>query len=54
MILPFLPDIPMHRLTTLALALALGILTNGLRAESDKPNIIFILVDDQGYYHVGC
>ena len=28
--------------------------TFSARAESKKPNFIFILIDDQGYYDLGC
>lgn len=37
-----------------AFVLALGLCARGLCDESAKPNIIFILVDDQGYYDLGC
>ena len=32
----------------------LGLSAIGASAESTKPNFIFILVDDQGYYDLGC
>ncbi len=39
-------------LTLISFVLGLSII--GASAESTKPNFIFILVDDQGYYDLGC
>lgn len=47
-------DVPRHQFAATAFLLILAISANGLRAESMKPNIVFILVDDQGYYDLGC
>jgi hypothetical protein len=41
------------RSACLAVAL-LGLVPSSLGAEKSKPNVIVILVDDQGYYDLGC
>ncbi|MEM7143623.1 MAG: sulfatase [Verrucomicrobiota bacterium] len=40
----------MHKLLILPLLLTLACIV----ARADQPNIIFILIDDQGYYDLGC
>ena len=44
----------MNRFLSAALGLAMGICAGPLRAEHPQPNIALILVDDQGYYELGC
>ena len=41
-----------HLLPVLVLSLLLSIISG--RGNEAKPNIIFILIDDQGYYDLGC
>ena len=46
---------PMAVLRSACLAVALlGLVPSSLGAEKSKPNVIVILVDDQGYYDLGC
>jgi len=44
----------MQRLITLAIVVTLSAVAGGLEAESARPNFVFIFVDDQGYYDLGC
>ena len=44
----------MRKLITLTTVVMLGAGAGGLGAECVKPNFVFILVDDQGYYDLGC
>jgi len=44
----------MQRLLALASSLLLGTCAGGLGAETTRPNVVVILVDDQGYYDLGC
>jgi len=48
-----------HSITTLALWLGAGLLLAGAHAEGNtlagsRPNIVFILTDDQGHGQMGC
>ena len=44
------------RMTVLTCLVLLGAVTPRIHAAppADKPNVIFIFVDDQGYYDLGC
>ena len=41
-------------MTGMILAFTLFLLTSGLFAELDRPNIVFLLTDDQSTYSLGC
>ncbi|MFT7643565.1 MAG: arylsulfatase A, partial [Pirellulaceae bacterium] len=50
--------VPRFTYLVLAIHLALGLVTESRAAESETaenpPNLVFIFVDDQGYYDLGC
>jgi arylsulfatase A len=45
---------PLSTILTLVLTLLCAAVGSGLAAEARRPNIVFILIDDQGYYDLGC